>query len=338
MELVAAIIELGVAGTYQQLHGVAQSAVGADDRFTLKRRFALNDGVEPAPGTLWNFDTDSENWLITGEVTHNTVGTLTVAHNIPYVEYYSPPLADLQAEFDGALYRYVQVRLRKVAGTVINWEGFMLWTTADHTWSDSYRNDVPMSVALEAGEWVTLTWDMHNPTFGGEDWKNNTIKQIRFDLSSDIGPVFEIDWVVIGRRASDVVVQLQEGTRIINRYGKLLSADDIAPGTSMMVDGVLDSAAEPEVLYAALSVVDTDVIRLTRISGILGDNPDGSCGFTVMSDSGDRGIRYDANTRAYAVSASGSEEVSVAALPSGLAADVFGAEANDGCLLRDRPC
>ena len=94
---------------------------------------------------------------------------------------------------------------------------------------------------------------------------------------------------------------------------------------------MLDSAAEPDVLFAALLVVDTDATRLTRVSGILGDNPDGSCGFTVMSDIGDRGIRYDANTRAYAVSASGSEEVSIAALPSGLATDVFGTEANDGC-------
>ncbi|MGB5726439.1 MAG: hypothetical protein WBM52_04425, partial [Thiogranum sp.] len=322
--------ELGVEGTFQQLHGVAESAVDADDRFAFNRRFALDDMVEPAPGTLWNFDTDTEDWFITGQVTHNAVGTLTVMHDIANVEYYSPLLADLQAEFDGALYRYVQVRLRKVAGAITPWEGFMYWTTADHSWSDSYRNDVAMSAALDAGEWVTLAWDMHNPTFG-DDWKNNTIKQIRFDLSNDSGPVFEIDWVVIGRRASDVVVQLQEGSKIINRYGEVLSADDIAPGLPMMVAGVLDNAADPDVMSAALIVIDTDAARLTRISGTLGDNPDSSCGFTLMGDSGDRSIRYDANARAYVVSSSGSEEVSVTALRSGLAADVFGAEAVDGC-------
>ena len=137
--------------------------------------------------------------------------------------------------------------------------------------------------------------------------------------------------MVIGRRASDVVVQLQEGSKIINRYGEVLSADDIAPGLPMMVDGVLDNAADPDVMSAALIVIDTDAARLTRISGTLGDNPDSSCGFTLMGDSGDRSIRYDANARAYVVSSSGSEEVSVTALRSGLAADVFGAEAVDGC-------
>jgi hypothetical protein len=172
---------------------------------------------------------------------------------------------------------------------------------------------------------------MHNPTFGEDDWKNNTIKQIRFDLSNDIGPVFEIDWVAIGRPAGEAVVQLQEGTRIINRYGEQLGADDIAAGIPMMVDGVLDSAAEPDVVFAALIVVDTDAAWLTRISGTVGDNPDLSCGLTLMSDSGDRSIRYNANTRAYVVSASGSEEVSATDLQSGLVADVFGAEATDGC-------
>ncbi|MGB5406944.1 MAG: hypothetical protein WBN43_09145, partial [Thiogranum sp.] len=86
-----------------------------------------------------------------------------------------------------------------------------------------------------------------------------------------------------------------------------------------------------DVMSAALIVIDTDAARLTRISGTLGDNPDSSCGFTLMGDSGDRSIRYDANARAYVVSSSGSEEVSVTALRSGLAADVFGAEAVDGC-------
>ena len=303
----------------------------ADDRFILKRRFAPGDRVEPAPGTLWNFDADAEDWFITGQVTHNAAGTLTVTHDIANVEYYSPLLADLQAEFDGAQYRYVQVRLRKLAGGLAGWEGFMYWTTESHSWSDAYRSDVQVPAALEAGEWVTLTWDMHNPTFGGDDWSNNTIKQIRFDLSNDIGPVFEIDWVAIGRPASEVAVQLQEGSKIINRYGKVLGADDIAEGIPMMADGVLDRAEDPDVLFAALIVIDTDAARLARISGILGSNPDGSCGLSLMGDGGDRSIRYDAGTRAYVVSTSGSEEVPVADLRSNLAADVFGAEASDGC-------
>jgi len=332
LELVALVVELGPEGTFRQSQGVAQSAVdAATDRFTLDTRFALNEVIEPAPGTVWNFDTDAQNWLISGELTHNAVGTLTVTQDVANVEYYSPVLDNLQAEFDGGLYRYVQVRLRKLAGTITSWEGFMYWTTAAHSWSDAYRNDVAMPAALEAGEWVTLTWDMHNPTFGADDWKNNTIKQIRFDLSSDIGPVFEIDWVVIGRRASEVVVQLQQGTKIINRFGETLGAGDIDFGVPLMADGVLDMNVNPEVLYAALIVINGDAARTSKLSGTVGIIPDGSCGLSLMTSGGDRSVSYDPYTRAYVVSDNGSQQVAVAALTDGLLADVYGAEAIDGC-------
>ena len=331
LELVAVVVEMGPEGTFQQLKGVAQSAVDAADRFTLDTRFGLNDVLEPAPGTVWNFDADDQNWFITGQVTHNPVGTLIVTQDIPFVEYYSPLLADLQAEFDGGLYRYVQVRVRKVAGTIADWEGFMYWTTADHSWEDSYRNEIALPAALDAGEWVTLTWDMHAPTSGGDDWKNNTIKQIRFDLSSDAGPVFEIDWVVIGRRPSEVTVQLQPGTKIVNRYGEPLAVSAIDTGVPLMADGVLDMNVNPEVLYAALIVIDGDGVETGKLSGTLGAIPDGSCGLGLLTSSGDRSVSYDSYTRAYLISDSGSHQIPVAALTDGLVADVYGVEAIDGC-------
>jgi hypothetical protein len=331
LELVAVVVELGPEGTFQQLQGVAQSPVDAADRFILDTRSTVNEVLEPAPGTVWNFDTDAQDWFTTAQVTHNTVGTLTVTQHIENVEYYSPLLADLQAEFDGGLYRYVQVRLRKVAGTITNWEGFMYWSTANHSWSDDYRNDITMPPGLEAGEWVTLTWDMHNPTFGADDWKNNTIEHIRFDLSPDVGPVFEIDWVIIGRRASEVVVQLQQGTKIINRFGEPLSVGDIDVGVSLMADGVLDMNVDPDVLYAALIVLDNDAARSSKLSGTLGTIPDGSCGLSLVTDSGDRSVSYDSSTRAYLVSGGGSQQLAVAALPEGFLADVYGVEAIDGC-------
>ncbi len=149
----------------------------------------------------------------------------------------------------------------------------------------------------------------------------------RFIMSIDPGQGF-----VAG---SEVEVQLQRGTKIINRYGEPLSFDAIAPGVAMMVDGVLDLSVEPDALYAALIIIDTDAARLTKLTGILGDNPDGSCGLTLMTESGDRSMRYDDHTRAFIVhalgSSGGSEEVPVAALPSGLPADAYGVEASDGC-------
>ncbi|MGW8310080.1 MAG: DUF4382 domain-containing protein [Thiogranum sp.] len=329
--LVAAVIEMGEKGTFWRLHGVAQSGLDAANLFTLGTRSSLVEALEPAPGAVWNFDTGAQGWSISGQVIHNPVGTLTVTHHMQYVEYYSPVLAGLEAEFDGGMDPYVQVRLRKLAGTITNWEGYMYWTTADHSWSDSYRNDIALPAALEAGEWVTLTWNMHNPTFGGDDWKNNTIKQIRFDLTPDIGPVFEIDSVVIGRRNSEVVVQVQSNTQIVDRSGAILNVSDIEAGVPLMVDGVLDMNVNPQILYAALVVIDSNAAQTGKLSGTLGAIPDGSCGLGLKTASGDRSISYDAYTRAYLVSGSGSQQISVETLPEGFSADVYGMEDIDGC-------
>ena len=144
----------------------------------------------------------------------------------------------------------------------------------------------------------------------------------RFTMSIDPGQGF-----VAG---SEVAVQLQPGTKIINRHGEALGAA-IEPGIPMMVDGVLDISVEPDVLFAALIVIDTDAGRLDKLTGTLGANPDGSCGFNLVTDSGDRSIRYDAETRAYVVSDSGSDQVSVEDLPDGAVSDVYGEPAGDGC-------
>jgi hypothetical protein len=145
----------------------------------------------------------------------------------------------------------------------------------------------------------------------------------RFTMSIDPGQGF-----VAG---SEVAVQLQQGTKIINRQGDALGASAIEPGVQMMVDGVLDIAVEPDVLFAALIVIDTDAARLEKLTGTLGANPDANCGFTLETDGGDRSIGYDASTRAYVVSDSGSDQVSVDALPDGAVTDVYGEEAINGC-------
>ncbi|UCE77587.1 MAG: hypothetical protein JSU62_05255, partial [Gammaproteobacteria bacterium] len=69
----------------------------------------------------------------------------------------------------------------------------------------------------------------------------------------------------------------------------------------------------------------------TTLRGTLGANPDGSCGFDLVTAEGDRSIRYDADTRAYLVSDSGSEQVAPGELPPGLSADVYGVPHSDGC-------
>lgn len=132
-----------------------------------------------------------------------------------------------------------------------------------------------------------------------------------------------------------LTVQLQAGTRLINRRGEVLDGAAIDTGRLLSVRGVLDVGTET--LFASLVVIDTD--SNIRLTGTVGSNPDGSCGFTLMTASGDRSIRTDATTGVFLVSAtaSGSEslQISVGDLSAGQAADVYGSQAVDGCFDAD---
>jgi hypothetical protein len=129
-----------------------------------------------------------------------------------------------------------------------------------------------------------------------------------------------------------VVVQVQSNTKIIDRSGEILDVGDIEAGVPLMVDGVLDISVNPQILYAALIVIDSDAAQTGKLSGALGAIPDGSCGLGLETTaSGDRSISYDAYTRAYLVSGGGSQQISVETLPEGFSADIYGVEGIDGC-------
>jgi hypothetical protein len=99
--------------------------------------------------------------------------------------------------------------------------------------------------------------------------------------------------------------------------------------------GVLDVGTDT--LFASLVLIDTSTS--TRLTGTVGTNPDGSCGFTLMTASGDRSIRTDAATGVFLVTATSSsgssEQISVSQLPPGQEANVYGNEALDGCFDAD---
>jgi len=132
-----------------------------------------------------------------------------------------------------------------------------------------------------------------------------------------------------------LAVQLQSGTRVVNRKGELLDATAIQPGTAVKVRGVLDTATDT--LFASLVLVDTD--SFTRLTGTVGSNPDGSCGFTLQTGSGDRSIRSNSGTAVFLVSATSSglttEAISVSELQPGQEANVYGSAALDGCFDAD---
>jgi hypothetical protein len=126
-----------------------------------------------------------------------------------------------------------------------------------------------------------------------------------------------------------VVVQLQEGTKIINRQGELLGPDAIQPGVAMKVNGVLDISDEPDVLYAAFIVIDVEGASLQRISGTMGANPDNSCGLTIQTDTGDRSVEV-AGAHAFLVTDGSSSLVEISTISSGQV-DIYGREGLSGC-------
>ena len=125
----------------------------------------------------------------------------------------------------------------------------------------------------------------------------------------------------------NLIVQIQEGTLLINRNGSPIDINDIITGKLVSVRGVLD--VSKDTLFASVIVVDTD--SSTRLTGTVGANPDNSCGFTLMTTTGDRGIHTDRHTNAYLVVNGVSKPVEVSELSTGQQADVYGNANVNGC-------
>jgi hypothetical protein len=115
-------------------------------------------------------------------------------------------------------------------------------------------------------------------------------------------------------------VQIQDGTILINRKGVPVASSDIANGKLVSVRGVLD--VDTKTLRASLIVIDTD--SSTQLVGTVGANPDNSCGFTLMTASGDRSVATDSSTKAFMIVDGSSSPINVSDLIAGQAADVYG--------------
>jgi hypothetical protein len=133
-----------------------------------------------------------------------------------------------------------------------------------------------------------------------------------------------------------LTVQLQEGTRIIDRQGNELGEGDIGSGDLVAVDGILD--VNEDVLFAALIVLDLEAPDEASLSGSVDENPDGECGLSINTDTGERSVRAG-NADVFLVSATdnngGSEPIELTDLVEGQEVDVYGSEAGDGCFEAD---
>ena len=118
-----------------------------------------------------------------------------------------------------------------------------------------------------------------------------------------------------------LTVQIQEGTLLIDRKGNLVKITEIYNGKLVSVRGVLD--VNTDTLFASVILVDTDSSE--QLTGIIGLNPDGNCGFTITDDVvGDRSVATDINTKAFLVVDGNSSPINVSELYFGQSADVYG--------------
>ncbi len=125
----------------------------------------------------------------------------------------------------------------------------------------------------------------------------------------------------------NLIVQIQDGTVLINREGQAVNVADIITGELVSVRGVLD--VSKDTLFASVIVIDTD--SSTQLIGTVGANPDNSCGFTLMTTSGDRSIHTDSSTNAYLVLNGISNPIDIRDLSTGQQADVYGNANVNGC-------
>lgn len=110
-----------------------------------------------------------------------------------------PNFSLLSQAFDGATERYLVIRYRRTAGnpdSVSTGKDSLIWATvARPTYNFASYAQVFTAPALNV--WQTEVLDMWNPTRGGDDWKNGTILNLRWDLGSGSSPFPTIDiaWV-----------------------------------------------------------------------------------------------------------------------------------------------
>jgi hypothetical protein len=124
-----------------------------------------------------------------------------------------------------------------------------------------------------------------------------------------------------------LLVQIQQGTLLINRKGQTVTVADIITGKLVSARGVLD--VSKDILFASVIVVDTD--SSTQLTGTVGANPDNICGFSLVTATGDRSIHTGSNTNAYLVANGVSKPIDVSELSTGQQADVYGNANVNGC-------
>jgi hypothetical protein len=139
----------------------------------------------------WEFDGSADGWEIYGYDAYTQPTFLQVQ-----ATEWDPKMRSPRVALDGDEANVVRMHVRRtLAGNW--WHGGIFYRTRIHDEGEPWQNNIPNTTRV--GEWVTLEWDMRNPTYGGDDWVNSTIFDFRIDLSQDEVSAFDIDWISVGR-------------------------------------------------------------------------------------------------------------------------------------------
>lgn len=156
---------------------------GSNTNVNVKARSSKGD---PVYSSNYNYDFTSssqQNWLVANTVTNSIsnagwdITTDDAVSTNPYV------YKNLETDeyFDGGDYRYAVVTLEVVTSDSSG-QKRLYWSTSGHGYSNSYYAGPDIQDAdLSVVGTHTLIFDLHNPTIGGTDYKDNEIRGIRFD-------------------------------------------------------------------------------------------------------------------------------------------------------------
>ena len=174
---------------------------------------------------FWNFLSSPEGWSVTG-------GTLTSSEEYATISGAGVELEKAGLSFIGNENAVIKARIRRL--NIGSWQGRVYYSTDTHGFSNSYYKDINVPTGFGSlNEWSIASWDMSDLTVGGNDYTNNFITGLAFDL----GVNFDIEWISVGSslrviEQEDIVGSLTIKDEGLSKSYNSLSASIVDPANN----------------------------------------------------------------------------------------------------------
>lgn len=148
--------------------------------------------VDPAPGALFQFETDLDGWTGTPTPTWDSDQFINQATGA------NPVLTSPTIAANGAGYHEVVARIRRNAGS--DWEGRVRYSTAGHGFSGTHEL-VIADPFLVNGEWGIISWDFSAVA----DWTASIITGLELQIGTNGGASdYDFDWIAVGNNLASL--------------------------------------------------------------------------------------------------------------------------------------